>query len=497
MLSTRVRPCRDWRKAARCLGRFIVGTLVALPAAAHAQVTRSSVAGVPVPYSSASPNPLAQLNSSIQDVVAKASAAVVQIKVSGYGQEDQHSTHNTMLVVRQHVVGSGIIVDPYGYILTNAHVVEGAQRIRVILPPRPVDSQLDLRTTARVQILDARLMGKNKDSDIALLKVEAKGLPYLHLRANVPVHQGELVFAIGSPEGLQDTVTMGMVSAVTRQVDPNDPMVYVQTDAAINPGNSGGPLIDVNGNIVGMNTMMLSHGGGSEGLGFALPAAIVDFDYENLRKYGHVQRVTIGISAQDITPPLAAGLGLARNWGAIVSDVQADGPAKVAGLERGDIVLAIDGRAIRGVPDLVAALYLHSSADNLKMEVLRGEDRLLFKVPAVAHSDKLSDLSDIPVDQQALISRLDVLVTDLDARIAPLVHAEDLLCGVVVIGETEAPGSAQTGLAPGDIILALNNTPVESVSKLRAIVHNLKPGDAVALEVQHNRKLEYVAFELE
>ena len=176
---------------------------------------------------------------------------------------------DTMRIVRHHAVGSGIIVDPDGYILTNAHVVEGAQRIRVILPPRPVDSQLELRTTARVQILDARLIGKNKDSDIALLKVEAKGLPYLQLRASVRVNQGELVFAIGSPEGLQDTVTMGMVSAVTRQVDPNDSMVYVQTDAAINPGNSGGPLIDVNGNIVGMNTMMLSHGGGSEGLGFA------------------------------------------------------------------------------------------------------------------------------------------------------------------------------------------------------------------------------------
>ena len=497
MLIGHLRPCRAWRKAVRCLGPSILGTLLALPVAGHAQVTRSSVAGAPIPTPSGGSNPLAQLNSSIQAVVAKASAAVVQIKVSGYGQEDEHATSNTMRVVRQHVVGSGIIVDPNGYILTNAHVVEGAQRIRVILPPRPVDSQLELRTTARMQILDATLIGKNKESDIALLKVEAKGMPYLHLRANVPVHQGELVFAIGSPAGLQDTVTMGMVSAVTRQVDPNDPMVYVQTDAAVNPGNSGGPLVDVNGNIVGMNTMILSHGGGSEGLGFALPAAIVDFDYEHLRKYGHVQRVTIGISAQDITPPLAAGLGLARNWGAIVSDVQADGPAKAAGLERGDIVLAVDGRPIRGVPDLVAALYLHSSTGDVRIDVLRGEDRVSFNVAAVTHPDKLSDLSDVPTDQQTLIARLGVLATDLDARIAPLVHAEDHTGGVVVIGETAAPGTGPTGLAPGDVIRSLNNTPVESVSQLRAMVRNLKPGDPVALEVQHNRTLKYVAFELE
>jgi serine protease Do len=497
MLIRHLRSRHSWGKAVRCLGRTILVAVLALAIAAPAQVTRSSVAGAPIPYSSGSSNPLVQLDSSIQGVVAKASAAVVQIKVSSYGQEDEQATHDAMRVVRQHVVGSGIIVDPDGYILTNAHVVEGAQRIRVILPPRPVDSQLELRTTAREQIIDARLIGKNKDSDIALLKVEAKGLPYLHLRANVPVHQGELVFAIGSPEGLQDTVTMGMVSAVTRQVDPNDSMVYVQTDAAINPGNSGGPLIDVKGNIVGMNTMMLSHGGGSEGLGFALPAAIVDFDYEHLRKYGHVQRVTIGITAQDVTLPLAAGLGLARDWGVIVSDVIADGPAKEAGLEPGDIVLAIDGRSVRGMPDLVAALYLHPSADKVKIDVLRGESRLSFNVAPDAPSDKLNDLSDVPTDQQSLIFRLGALVTSLDARIAPLVHAEDLTGGVVVVAETQATGPAPIGLVPGDVIRALNNTPVESVTQLRGMVHNLKPGDSVALEVQHDRKLRYVAFELE
>ncbi len=497
MLISHLRSHRAWKKAVRCLGRSILGMLLALPIAGYAQVTRSSVAGAPIPSPSGSTNQLMQLNSSIQAVVAKASAAVVQIKVAGYGQEDEHAISDTMRIVRHHAVGSGIIVDPDGYILTNAHVVEGAQRIRVILPPRPVDSQLELRTTARVQILDARLIGKNKESDIALLKVEAKGLPYLHLRATVPVHQGELVFAIGSPEGLQDTVTMGVVSAVTRQVDPNDPIVYVQTDAAINPGNSGGPLIDVNGNIVGMNTMILSHGGGSEGLGFALPAAIVDFDYEHLRKYGHVQRVIIGITAQDVTLPLAAGLGLARNWGVIVSDVIVDGPAKEAGLEPGDIVLAIDGRSVRGMPDLVAALYLHPSADDVKIDVLRGENRLSFNVAPDAPCEKLNNLTDVPTDQQSLISRLGALVTSLDARIAPLVHAEDLTSGVVVVAETQATGPAPTGLVPGDVIRALNNTPVESVPQLRAMVHNLKPGDSVALEVQHDRKLRYVAFELE
>src|SRR5260370_35463440 len=134
-------------------------------------------------------------------------------------------------------------------------------------------------------------------------------LPTVPLRDDVRVRQGELVFAIGSPEGLRNTVTMGVVSSLARQLDPDNPMAYIQTDAALNPGNTGGPLLDIDGNVIGINTLMLSEGGGSEGLGFAIPAAIVNFDYRNLRKSGHVRRVAIGARTQNITPTLAAGLG--------------------------------------------------------------------------------------------------------------------------------------------------------------------------------------------
>ncbi len=189
---------------------------------------------------------------------------------------------------------------------------------------------------------------------------------------------------------------MGVVSSLARQLDPDKPMVYIQTDASLNPGNSGGPLVDIDGNVIGINTLMLSEGGGSEGLGFAIPAAIVSFDYQNLRKSGHVQRVAIGLRTQNITPTLAAGLGLARSWGAVISDIAAGGAAEAAGLQLNDIVLAIDGRPILGLPDVIMALYVHPLDQVLKIDVLRGETPMSFYVPVKVYHENIDDLADIP-----------------------------------------------------------------------------------------------------
>src|SRR5438132_5913985 len=235
---------------------------------------------------------LRDLDSSLEQVVAKVSPAVVQIVGSGYGPLEDHGNRDTARIVRQHAIGAGVIVDPDGYIITNAHVVEGAQRIRVILPSPPADSPLDTQPIHAGQILDASLLGKHKQSDLALLKVEATHLPTVPLRDDVRVRQGQLVFAIGSPEGLRNSVTMGVVSSVSRQTDPDDPRVYIQTDAALNPGNSGGPLVDIDGNLVGINSMMLTDGGCSRGLGFSIHPTIVTFDKQKLRTYGRVDRLS-------------------------------------------------------------------------------------------------------------------------------------------------------------------------------------------------------------
>src|SRR5216684_2069949 len=463
---------------------------------AHAQTRHTGVA-TDISVTSRSSNFLRELDSSLEAVVAKVSPAVVQIAVTGYGPLEDHGHTDTAVIVREHAIGSGIIVDPDGYIMTNAHVVEGAQRIRVILPPPPTDSTLEPQPIRAAQILDAKLLGTHKASDLALLKVQASHLPTLTLGSQRRVRQGELVLAIGSPEGLRDSVTMGVVSSVARQPDPDEPMVYIQTDAPMNPGNSGGPLVDVDGNVVGINTLMLSAGGGSEGLGFAIPAAIVIFDYQNLRKYGHVQRVAIGAKAQNITPTLADGLGLTRSWGTIISDTLPGGMAEAAGLQVQDIVLAIDDHPILGLPDFMAALYLHPADQIIKIDVLRGMSRMSFNIPVKVYHDKLDELADVPDLQKSLLRELNVFVTDLDESVRSALANARSESGIVVVAQAAESRTPDTGLKTGDIIRAIDHTPLQTVSQLQTIVRALRPGDPVVLQVERNGKLQYLAFEMD
>ena len=440
---------------------------------------------------------LRDLDSSLEKVVAKVSPAVVQIRVTGYGPSEEHGHTDTSQIVRQHAIGAGVIIDPDGYIITNAHVVEGAQRIRVILPPPAGGSAAELQPIHSEQILDATVLGIHKESDLALLKVQASHLPTVPLRTDVRVRQGELVFAIGSPEGLWDSISMGVVSSVARQTNPDNPMIYLQTDAAINPGNSGGPLVDIDGNLVGINTFILTESGGSEGLGFAIPAAIVYFDYQSLRKNGHVQRVAIGAKAQNITPTLAAGLGLARSWGAIISDLALGGSAEAAGLKVQDIVLAIDDRPVLGLPDFTAALYLHPADRVLKIDLLRGTNQMSLNVPVVVHHEQIDDLNDIPEMQKSLIRKLSIFVAELDGSVKQLLHDPRSDSGVVVLAQAAGSNGANTGLESADIIRAIDGTPLQSISQLRAIVPKLKPGDPVVLQIERKGKLQYLAFEME
>jgi serine protease Do len=442
-------------------------------------------------------NLLRELDSSLEQVVSKVSPAVVQILVSGYGPVETHGHTDAARIVRQHAIGSGVIVDPNGYIITNAHVVEGAQRVRVIVPLSSSSSTSQLQPIRSQQIFEAKILGRHKKSDLALLKIEATRLPAVTVRDNVRARQGELVFAIGSPEGLRDSVTMGVVSSVARQTDADDPMFYIQTDAPLNPGNSGGPLVDIDGNLVGINTFMLSKGGGSEGLGFAIPAPIVKFDYQSFRKYGHVQRVAFGAKAQAITPTLASGLRLSRSWGVVISNIAPGGFAHIAGLEVGDIVLTIDGRPIDDLPSFMEALYLHPVDEVLKIDALRGEKEFSVVVPVMVHQDKVDDLTDVPDLQRSFIAELSIFVTDIDERLKPLLQDDGDDSGIVVLAEAPGPNAVDTGVQPGDIIRAINRTPLQSVSRLQTTVRQLKSGDPVVLQVERGGKLQYLAFEMD
>jgi len=390
----------------------------------------------------------------------------------------------------------GVIVDGEGYIMTNAHVVEGAQRIRVVLPLPAGESPVTVPIGKR-QILDAKLLGLNKESDLALLKVDQKDLPTLTLETSQPARVGQLVLAIGSPEGLQNSVTMGVISAVGRQADPDRPMVFIQTDAPINPGNSGGPLVDMDGAVLGLNTFILTQSGGSEGLGFAIPARVVSFVYHSLRKYGHVHRVEIGALAQEITLDLAAGLHLPQSWGVIIGDVTPDGPAAWAGLQVADIVLSADGRPVNTLPQLNIALRLHRLDEVFKLEVLRGDEKKTLYIPAIEQRDKMDRLLDAADPAKSLVPRLGILAVDLTDDIRSQIGALRLSTGVIVVGRAADLIVPDSGLEAGDVIHALNAMPVDSVETLRTRVHELKPADSVVLQVERDGKLQYLAFEMD
>jgi serine protease Do len=445
------------------------------------------------------PAVLMQLNGALEMLAAKVAPAVVQILVTGYGplRESDQDRSQTAFIVRQHAVGSGVIVDPSGYIMTNAHVVENAQRIRVALP-LPMGDSAGLVPIGKRRILEARLIGQHKETDLALLKVDETDLPTLPLLSQQRPHVGQLVFAIGSPEGLQNSVTMGVVSALARQPDPSKALTYIQTDAPINPGNSGGPLVDMYGSVVGINTFILSTGGGSEGLGFAIPARVVDFVYRSLRKYGHVHRVEIGAGAQEITPTLAEGLHLPRSWGVVVGDVKPDGPASAAGLQVQDIILTADDRRIETLPSLSAALYLHRLDQVVKLEILRGDEKKTLYVPAIEQRDHMDELLDTVNPENSLISRLGILAIDLtDSLRSRLGSSLRIPSGVVVVGRAADLILPDTGLQAGDIIHQLNTTAIDSVDGLRAAVGAVKAGEAVVLQVERDGGLLYVSFEME
>ncbi|HEV2400086.1 MAG TPA: trypsin-like peptidase domain-containing protein [Candidatus Sulfotelmatobacter sp.] len=444
------------------------------------------------------PSVLVQLNSALEELAAKVAPAVVQILVTGFGPVHEEDRSQTALIVRQHAVGSGVIVDSNGYIMTNAHVVEGAQQIRVALPLAGGADSSGLVPIGKRRIVDAKLVGVHKESDLALLKIDERGLPTLPLVSQERPHVGQLVFAIGSPEGLQNSVTMGVVSALARQPDPTKAMTYIQTDAPINPGNSGGPLVDMNGFVVGINTFILSTGGGSEGLGFAIPARVVEFVYRSLRKYGHVHRVEIGAVAQDITPTLADGLKLPQKWGVVVVDVKPDGPAAAAGLQINDIILSADDRRIETLPSLSAALYLHRLDQVVKMVVLRGNDKVTLYIPAIEHRDRMDQLLDTVNPENSLVPKLGVLAIDITGDVgAKLASQLRIPSGVIVVGLAADLITPETGLLAGDVIHQLNTTKIDSMATLRQAINGLKIGDPVVLQIEREDGLMYVSFEME
>src|ERR1019366_2357238 len=449
--------------------------------------------------SARSPDALHQLNDSIEALVQRVSPSVVQILITGYGSAEVGNRNQTNDVIgRRQAVGSGVIVDPEGYIVTNAHVVNGAQKIEVIVPPQlAAGAPLDAAQDTQGKSYQARLIGATQEIDLAVIKIEAHALPALAISGSIrSARQGEMVFAFGSPEGLRNTVTMGVVSSVARQPDPDSPLVYVQTDTPINPGNSGGPLVDADGDLVGINTFILSTSGGNQGLGFAIPAGIVAYAYPQLLKYGHIHQPAIGALVQTITQDLAAGLHLTRDFGVIVSDISPGGPADIAGLRIQDIILSVDGTPIASLPLFAHSLYLHKSGEQAKIEVLRGSNRVHLDIPLMDRPHKEDSLADIADPAKNLVRPLSILGIELTLDLAHSLPDLRIPTGVIVAARTLGSGTEEIPLQTGDVIHGVNGTTITTLNGLREALTRPKPGDAVVLQIERYRQLIYVSFSL-
>jgi len=433
---------------------------------------------------------LSDLSSSLEGLVTRVRPAVVQIFSTGYTAAEENDATTTSLLTKQHSIGTGVVVGEDGYIITNAHVVRGARLIQV----RLASLRRDL---VAAKLLEAKLVGMDREIDLAVLKIDKTGLPHLALGDSERLRQGELVMAFGNPLGLEGSVSMGIVSSTARQIHPDDLVAYIQTDAPINPGNSGGPLIDSHGRVVGINTFILTQSGGSEGLGFAIPSNLVARVYMQIRREGHVHRGRIGVFAQTITPAIASGLGLAQDSGVILSDVEPEGPADKAGTKVNDIVLAVNGKMMRTAPQLEMEIFRAPMSQKLTLAVLRGSDHLTIEVVVAQTEDDPQRFADLVNPEDNLIPRLGILGIGIDKKLAELLPDLRNSYGVVVAAGSATDVATGTGLKPGDVIYSVNGSPVSTVAALKNRLNEFKTGQEVVMQVERSGRLMLVTLELE
>jgi serine protease Do len=436
------------------------------------------------------------MNDSIDVLTRKVWPSVVQILVSSYGaREEPEGRGGASGVVfgRQRSVGSGFVIDPDGYIMTNAHVVSGAQRVQIALPADNADGTLGTALSSRMKLVPARIVGITTELDLALLKVEGVKLAPLPLATYSQVRQGETVFAFGSPMGMRNSLTHGLVSAVARQVDPDSPLIYVQTDAPINPGNSGGPLVNIRGEVVGVNTFIVSQSGGNEGLGFAIPSATTRTVFKQLKEHGLIRRQEIGVSLQTISPVMASSLKLPKDYGVIVSDVWPGGPAEGAGLQIGDILVSVDGQPADNLPTVIYNFRLRDSSDKVQLVVLRGTTQQTLSVQPIEMRAELDAVSAMADPERNLVPEIGILGVEIDARIAAAASGLRAPYGVIVAARASG-ALVDVPLQANDVIRSVNDRKVATLAQLREVLRALPPGAPVTLQVQREGRLTYVSF---
>jgi serine protease Do len=371
-----------------------------------------------------------------------------------------------------HGTGSGFIISPDGVVLTNAHVVDGASEVIVKLTDQ--------------REFTAKVVGVDKASDVAVLKISARDLPTVRLATNDDVKVGEWVLAIGSPFGFENSATSGIVSAKARSLPDENYIPFLQTDVAINPGNSGGPLFNMRGEVIGINSQIYSRSGGYQGLSFAIPMNVVLNVKDQLMQHGKVSRGRIGVSIQNVNSALAESFGLKKAGGALVSSVEDGGPAAKAGIKAGDVIVKFNGNDILRSSDLPILVSNSAPRSVAKLEVMRdGTPRTIDVTIAELKNDKVAS-NDTDTESHG---RLGVEVRKLN----PDEQKQSGLKGGLLVENASGP-AADAGIQAGDVILSLNGTPVTSGEQLKGLI--AKSGKHIAILIQRDEQKIFVPVDL-
>ncbi|BCB95713.1 peptidase [Dissulfurispira thermophila] len=377
--------------------------------------------------------------------------------------------------LKQQSLGSGFIIDKDGYIITNNHVVEGADEIKVKL--------------ADGREFKAKVIGRDPKTDLALIKITTvfKNLPVLPLGDSDKVRVGDWVLAIGNPFGLEHTVTQGIISATGRVIGSGPYDNFLQTDAPINPGNSGGPLINLKGEVIGINTAIIASG---QGIGFAIPSNMAKSVVSQLKEKGKVVRGWIGVSVQTVTPDIAQSFGLKESKGALVGDVVSGSPAEKAGIERGDVIIAFNGKDIKQMSDLPRLVAEVPVGKTVDIRVIRDGKEIDLKI-TVAELTEEKLMAQMPVSDESLGMRVD----DITAKWARQFRIKDK-SGVLVIDVLSGSLADMSGIRPGDVIKEINRKPVRNLNDYEVAMKRVTKGGSVLLLIKRGGQTFYASIKI-
>jgi len=468
----------------------------------HHPGVHAAMISSPAPLDDDSVSSLVALDNAVEAVAARVTPAVVNVAVTSRGPSDRETSDDqgqgqgqiqglppgfaqffgpgglqglqrSQQPQIEHGIGSGIIISPDGYIVTNDHVVDGAVQIRVTLHDR--------------RVLNAKLVGADKLTDLAVLKVDAKDLPSIAWGDSSKLKPGQTVLAFGSPFGyFQFSVTRGIVSAVDRpnpyRDDARKPGGYIQTDAAINPGNSGGALVNARGELVGINTFIISNSGSFQGAGFAIPSQIVRATAEQLIKTGSVHHGYLGITMQDVTPENASFFNLKEATGAIIAQVTPDSPASRAGLKNGDVIDKLNGQKVLNGGALQVAVSEDAPGTTIALGILRNgaPETVNVKVGEFHKDAEVASDGDAAGPQKG---KLGLAVSELTPEVRRQLHIPSQVQGVAVESVRPASPADDAGLAPGDVILEVDRHPVTSAEQFVSEAHANPAGKDLLLLV--------------